>query len=151
MRALCLLRLLASMSSAKNRMLPLRFPRLWLLLGWSFVILALLVCLAPAGAPGLGGLFALNDKVEHAAGYMMLTIWFAGMYPRSRYASIAVALFVMGVAVEFLQGWMSVGRNRDAMDVLANSTGIAIGLGLALTVTDGWVQRVESLLTLRER
>ena len=130
-------------------MLPLRFPRLWLVLGWLFVILALLVCLAPASAPGLGGLFAVNDKVEHAAGYMVLTLWFAGMYPRSRYAWIAIALFSMGVVVEILQGWMSVGRNRDALDVLANSTGIAIGLSLALTVMDGWAQRIESLLTKR--
>jgi VanZ family protein len=91
----------------------------------------------------------VNDKVEHAAGYMVLTIWFAGMYPRSRYPWIAIALFAMGVMVEFLQGWMSVGRNRDALDVLANTTGIAIGLSLALTLLDGWAQRVETFLTKR--
>jgi VanZ family protein len=99
----------------------------------------------------MSGLFAINDKVAHAVGYMALTLWFAGMYPRSRYPLIGIALFAMGVMVEFLQGWMSVGRNRDALDVLANTTGIAIGLGLALSVLNGWTQRVETLLTKRER
>jgi VanZ family protein len=85
----------------------------------------------------------VNDKVEHAAGYMALTLWFAGIYPRSRYLWIAVALFAMGVAVEFLQGWMSLGRNSDPRDVLANTVGIAIGLAIAVTALGGWVQRVE--------
>jgi VanZ family protein len=132
-------------------MLALRFPRFWLVLGWLLVFLALFVCLVPPGTPGMSGLFAINDKVAHAVGYMALTLWFAGMYPRSRYPLIGIALFAMGVMVEFLQGWMSVGRNRDALDVLANTTGIAIGLGLALSVLNGWTQRVETLLTKRER
>jgi VanZ family protein len=127
-------------------MLPLRFPRVWLWLGWLFVALALLACLAPPGAPGLNGLFALNDKVEHAAGYAALTVWFTGMYARSRYVWIALALFTMGVLVEFLQGWMSLGRNRDLLDVVANTIGIVFGISLALTVLNGWPQRVEMFL-----
>jgi VanZ family protein len=133
-----------------SKLLSLRYPRLWLVLGWMFVGLALLACLAPAGAPGLGGLFALNDKVEHALGYMALTVWFTGMYSRSRYVWIALALFAMGVMVELLQGWMSLGRNRDPLDVVANTTGIVIGLSLALTVLGGWAQRVEDRLAKRE-
>ena len=131
-------------------MLPLRFPRWWLALGWLFVVLALLACLVPPGAPGLDGLFAVNDKVEHATGYAALTIWFAGMYSRSRYAWIAAALFAMGVMVEFLQGWMSLGRNSDPFDVLANTTGIAIGIVLSLTILSGWAQRIESVLFKRD-
>jgi len=102
------------------------------------------------GAPGLDGLFAVNDKVEHATGYAALTIWFAGMYSRSRYAWIAAALFAMGVMVEFLQGWMSLGRNSDPFDVLANTTGIAIGIVLSLTILSGWAQRIESVLFKRD-
>lgn len=132
-----------------NSMLPLRFPRLWLTLAWLFVALALLVCLAPAGAPGLRGFFAINDKVEHAFGYLVLTVWFSGIFPRRRYVWIAIGLFLMGVAVEFLQGWMAVGRNRDVLDVLANTAGIAIGLLLSMLFLGGWVQRFESLLVRR--
>jgi len=132
-------------------MLPLRFPRLWLALGWVFVLLAFAACLAPSNTPGLATLFALNDKVEHALGYIALTLWFTGIYSRSRYIWIAIALFAMGVSVEFLQGWMSLGRNRDPYDVLANTTGIAIGISLALVLLGGWMQRVEDLFFKRER
>jgi VanZ family protein len=134
-----------------NKMLPLRYPQLWLVLGWLFVVLALTACLAPADARMMDGLFAVNDKVEHAAGYAALTLWFTGMYPRSRYVWIAIGLFAMGVLVEFLQGWMSFGRNRDPRDVIANTVGILIGVSLALTLLGGWVQRVERLLAGRER
>lgn len=132
-----------------HRMLPLRFPRFWLTLAWIFVGLALLVCLAPAGAPGLRGLFTINDKVEHGLGYMALTIWFSGIFPRARYAWIAIGLFLMGVLVEVLQGWMAVGRNRDVMDVVANTAGIAVGLLLSLLFLGGWVQRFEALFVRR--
>jgi VanZ family protein len=126
-----------------------RFRTAWLCLGWVFVALALLACLAPVSAPGLSGLFVINDKVAHAAGYAALSLWFAGLYPRSRYVWIALALFAMGVIVELLQGWMSAGRNRDALDVIANTTGIVVGLSLSLTALGAWAQRAESLLTRR--
>jgi len=132
-------------------MLPLRFPRLWLTLGWLLVALALLACLAPSGAPGLDSLFAINDKVAHAGGYTALMVWFAGIYARSRYVWIVVGLFAMGVSVELLQGWMSMGRNRDFADVAANSAGIAVGVALSLLWMGGWVQRLETFLLAGRR
>ena len=132
-------------------MLPLKFPRTWLALGWLFVGLALLVCLAPPSEPALKPFFVLNDKVEHALGYVALSIWFAGLYPRSRYVWIAVGLFAMGVVVELFQGWMSFGRQRDVRDVVANSAGIALGLLLARVALGGWAQRIEDILSRRER
>jgi VanZ family protein len=132
-------------------MLPLRYPRLWLALGYLFVALALLVCLAPPTAPGLPSLFSLNDKVEHAAGYAILAVYFAGIYPRSRYFWIAISLFAMGVLVEFLQGWMALGRSRDPLDVIANTAGIVIGVSLARTLVGDWAQRTERLFARREQ
>jgi VanZ family protein len=132
-------------------MLPLRFPRMWLVLGWTFVVLALFACLAPSNTPVLHEVFRFNDKVEHAVGYLCLTLWFVGIYPRSHYARIAVALFAMGVTVEYLQGWMSLGRSRDPYDVMANTVGIAIGMSLALALFGGWAQSVEKFVFRRER
>ena len=48
----------------------------------------------------------------------VLTLWFAGIYPRSRYSLIGVALFVMGVVIEWLQGAMNLGRQADMRDVV---------------------------------
>jgi VanZ family protein len=122
-------------------LLPLRHPRFWLVLGWCFVVLATIASIVPPSRlptpPGL------NDKVEHIAGYALLTLWFTGIYPRSRYVVIALCLFAMGVAIEWLQGSMHVGRQADVHDVIANCVGIGAGLLLASAWLGGWAQRVE--------
>ena len=129
--------------------LPLRYPRLWVALGWLFVVAAVGVCLLPG--QDLGALANYNDKLMHATGYTALVIWFTGIYPRSRYVAIAVLLFGMGVAVEYLQEWMHAGRQRDWADVLANSVGIIIGVSLSLLLLGGWMQKVENWIAPRGR
>ena len=64
----------------------------------------------------------------------VLALWFAGIYPKSRYPMIGVGLLVMGIVIEGLQGAMNVGRQADLRDVYANSLGIVAGLTLALVV-----------------
>jgi len=131
-------------------MLPLRFARTWFALAWVAIALALVVNLVPlSGAASMLGL--INDKVEHALGYATLTVLLCGIYPRSRYIWIVAGLFAMGVMVEFLQGWMHVGRQREFFDVVANTFGIAIGLTLALSALGGWAVRVENIFGKRER
>lgn len=122
-------------------LLPLKHPRAWLVVGWVLIALAVFASLAPSPAlPATG----VNDKIEHAFAYTVLALWFAGIYPRSRYLVIAAGLFFMGVAIEWLQGAMSVGRQSDLRDVVANSIGISIGLALAFVWLGGWAQRLEA-------
>lgn len=89
----------------------------------------------------------ISDKIQHGTAYALLALWFAGIYPRSRYWLIAIALFLLGVGIEFAQGAMSLGREADLRDVLANSSGIAVGLMLAWLWLGGWAQRVEGWST----
>lgn len=118
----------------------LRHPRLWQLLGWMLVAGAIILSLLPGSSlPHL----PTSDKFKHALVYAVLSLWFAGIYPRSRYVWIAALLFALGVAIEFAQGAMRLGRERDYLDVVANSAGIFIGLTLALLWLGDWVQRVE--------
>ena len=123
-------------------LLPLRHPRFWLVLGWIFVALATLASIVPP--QNLPTPPSLNDKVEHIVGYALLALWFAGIYPRSRYLLIAGSLLAMGLAIEWVQGAMHVGRSADWRDVIANITGIAVGLSLAWVELGGWAQRVEA-------
>jgi VanZ family protein len=126
------------------RMLPLRFPRLWLGLGWAAVVFAILICLLPVSQlPTVDA----SDKAEHFTAYLLLSLWFAGIYPRARYWIIAIGLCVLGVTIEFAQGAMHLGRHADAKDVLANSTGIVAGLTLCWLGLGGWAQWVEALVT----
>jgi len=123
-------------------LLALRHPRLWLVSGWILVVLAVIVSIMPLSEmPKMGG---VSDKLEHAVAYSALALWFAGIYPKSRYPLIGVALLVMGIVIEGLQGAMNLGRKADMRDVYANTLGIVCGLLLALIWLGGWAQRVES-------
>lgn len=118
----------------------LRHPWLWQLLGWVLVVGAIVLSLLPvAQLPPINA----NDKLEHAITYAVLALWFAGMYPRSRYVWIGALLFFMGLFIEWAQGAMQLGRQRDYRDVIANSVGIGVGLALAFFWLGDWVQRVE--------
>src|SRR5688572_25176071 len=123
-------------------LLALRHPRLWLVSGWLMVVVAVIVSIIPLREmPKMGG---ISDKLEHAVAYGVLALWFAGIYPKSRYPLIGVALLVMGIVIEGLQGAMNFGRQADMRDVYANTLGIVCGLVLALIWLGGWAQRVES-------
>jgi VanZ family protein len=124
-------------------LLSLRHPRLWLVSGWILIVGAIIASLVPAHElPKLGG---ISDKTEHIVGYAVLALWFAGIYPRTRYPMIGVALLVMGIVIEGLQGAMHLGRQADLTDVYANTIGIVVGLLLALVWLGGWAQRVEAV------
>lgn len=120
----------------------LRHPRVWLAVGWLLVILAFIGSIVPLRDLPKAPL--PSDKVQHVAAYALLALWFAGIYPRSRYLVIGIGLFVMGIFIEWAQGAMQLGRQSDLRDVVANSIGIVAGLTLALIWLGGWAQRVES-------
>lgn len=121
--------------------LPLRHSRAWLVIGWCMVAGAVLASLLPtANLPTTG----VNDKLEHSFAYALLTVWFAGIYPRSRYVLIAIGLFLLGLAIEWAQGAMALGRHSDFRDLIANTIGIGVGLTLALLWLGGWAQWLEA-------
>jgi VanZ family protein len=123
-------------------LLPLRHPRLWLVGGWVLVALALLASLTPTqNLPNIGA----SDKLEHLTAYALMTLWFAGIYPRSRYIMIGIGMFFLGALIEAAQGSMGWGRQADVYDMLANTTGIVAGLIAAWLGLGGWAQRVENL------
>jgi VanZ family protein len=128
-------------------MVPLRYPKFWLMIGWLLLMIAVVASLLPSKQ--LHVLADFNDKLEHSGIYALLTMWFTGIYPRSRYALIAVSLFVLGLSIEWAQGAMQLGRVSDVTDVLANSAGIAAGLTLALFWSGNWAQRIESWISNR--
>jgi VanZ family protein len=121
-------------------MLSVRHPRLWLVIGWTLVVGCLYVSLMPVRSlPHTG----VSDKIEHAGAYALLALWFAGLYPRSRYVIIGIGLFMMGVTIEWAQGAMHLGRQSDYRDVIANTIGIVAGLVLAALWLGGWAVRID--------
>lgn len=128
-------------------MLPLRLGRLWLLVGWAGVLAAVLASLWPGGVPMP---VTVWDKLQHGLGYFLLTLWFAGLYPRRKYLWIALGCFALGLAIEFLQGATAT-RSMEAGDLVANTAGIAAALVLAYALLGGWAVHVERALGIREQ
>jgi len=70
-----------------------------------------------------------QDKLEHAIAFcvLMLTGW--GGWP-TRAPRIAAGLVAYGLLIEICQQTLTTNRYGEALDWLADSVGIAIGLGL---------------------
>lgn len=87
-----------------------------------------------------------NDKVLHFGCYCFLAIWFAGLFARNRYVWIAVALLLLGLAMEIAQHLMHAGRQADPLDMAANAGGIVAGLTAAALFLGGWARWIEAWL-----
>ena len=129
-------------------MLPLRFARHWQLAS----LLLLLVILTAAMLPGvwflpdrielpqwLGG----ADKWAHALVFAVLTLWFAGLYPRDKYWRIAIGMAAYGVLIELCQGIITY-RSAEWPDLGADVVGIGAGVSLALVGAGGWCLAAEN-------
>ncbi|MEY2855345.1 MAG: hypothetical protein RL030_2477 [Pseudomonadota bacterium] len=89
------------------------------------------------------------DKFEHAFSYVLLAFWYGSIVGRRALLGTFIALIAFGGAMELLQGGMAFGRTADLRDMLANTTGILIGLLLSRTPLGNWAQRLESLFVPR--
>ncbi len=123
-------------------MVPLRYPWLWMVLGWLLVSGVVFGSVAPGEFLG-DRLF--DDKIMHGVSYSLLTMWFAGLYTRRRHVWIGLFAFLLGVGMEFAQSSLSY-RSFDPEDMVANGVGIGIGLLFSFYYLAGWCRRVETML-----
>lgn len=122
----------------------LRFIRFWLVLGWFFVAVAMVLSLMPLQQITMP---SWNDKFEHTMGYLLLTLWFCGLYRRQGYWRVALWMLAMGVLIEILQGMMRLGRQADIQDIYADIFGIGAAIFLAITPLGRWPYWFEKLVT----
>ena len=126
--------------------LPLRYPRLWLVGGWLLIGLALLASLSPAQElPQVSG----SDKLHHFIAYFSMTLWFAGVYPRTQYLWIGIAMVALGIFIEGAQSAMGLGRQADVYDLVANTSGVLVALIFASMGLGRWTQWIENRLAGR--
>lgn len=126
--------------------LRLRYRWFWVLLGWLLVVTVAAASVLPG--VDIRGISAV-DKLGHGAAYFVLMVWFAGLYARRQHGIVALTLLGLGVVLEVIQGQLPY-RWSDPLDLVANATGIGIGLGLSWWLLAGWCQRVERRLGYHE-
>jgi VanZ family protein len=131
-------------------MLPLRHARRWRLASIILLTLVLLAALIPAAWfwPDSGDLVTWlvhADKWAHGLTFALLAIWFSGQYRRRSYWRIATGLIAFGMLIEAFQAVLSY-RSAEWLDMVADVTGIVIGLGVALAGLGGWSVWVENRL-----
>ena len=124
-------------------MLNLRYRRFWVAASVALVVAVVWGSLQTAfGGPVVHGF----DKVQHFSTYLVLAVWFTGLYARPRWWRIVAALLGLGLSMEIGQYLMQAGRMGDPYDMAANTAGVAAGVALALLLTGGWAQKIETWL-----
>jgi VanZ family protein len=104
------------------------------LFGLAATVVAVLSLLPARDLPNV----AASDKIEHAGAYFVLAI-LGGLGLRERRGLLFLFIFLcaMGGVIELLQAF-SPGRSPDVFDALANATGAAAGILVALVFGFRW-------------
>lgn len=122
-------------------------PRILWGLGWVCVVLATVTCLVPGHELPDG--LEFNDKTSHVIGHGALALYFAGLVPRRHWWKIFFLLLLFGMAIEIAQYSMHAGREGDPRDVVANSAGALLGLGLGRLGLARWPELIARMLGRR--
>lgn len=128
----------------------LHFRRIWIGLSLLLVCVSLWYFLAPLPPDFARWLqIPCKDKVLHIFAFTALTGWFASLLANVRWRRLALCLVLYGIVIEVLQGIMGLGRQAEALDVVADCVGVAIGFSLAtwfgvrlLAGIDAWLCRL---------
>lgn len=102
---------------------------------WQVVFVLLLAVVVygslvpPSKEPGF--VLPFPDWVQHGVAYAALMLTLLAGQRRPRYWIDAGALLVLGAVIEVLQGWLGY-RVADALDLLADAVGIALGAACAM-------------------
>jgi len=134
-------------------MLPLRYVRRWQIASAFLLIFVLASTLIPAAwfwsSSRDFGTWLINvDKWLHGITFVILAVWFAGLYRPRSYWRIGVGLILFGLFIEGCQQLLAY-RSAEMFDVAADIIGIVIGLVIAGAGLGGWSLRLEGWLVRR--
>ncbi len=128
----------------------MQLKTLWLGIGYGLIVLVIVASLMPN--PPHTGAFEQSDKLAHFGAYAFTMLWFAQIYTRNRTRwVIALALVMLGIALEWLQGLTGY-RTFEYADMVAGAAGVLCAQLLARTRLSRILAVVDrSLVRLRKR
>jgi VanZ family protein len=136
-------------------MLPLRHVRLWQVLSIALVVFVLVAAVTPvfwffdSKAKAISW-FQNVDKWLHASTFLVLSVWFAGLFARRNYWLVVAGLLMFGGLLELLQYQIGY-RTADWFDMGANTVGIILGLSVSVAGLGGWGLRLEDWYSRRKQ
>ena len=123
----------------------LKFRFVWLAIGYGLVLTVVYMSLT-SNPIDTGHLFPYEDKFYHALAYFSLMGWFAQIYhDKFQRNMIAMVFVLMGVTLEYLQSF-DPNRMFEYADMAANTSGVVLGMILALTAGKNVLLRFEALV-----
>ncbi len=110
-------------------MQKLKFAKIWLVIGYIGVSLAIFASLIPP-PDFLEEHFLYQDKLLHMGTYAILMGWFTQIYESKNYFIIGIGFILLGVFLEVMQNFTYY-RTMDLGDILANCVGVFLSWFIA--------------------
>ena len=135
-------------------MLSLRYARRWQVASLTLLLLVLAATLMPAVWFWDDRFKAMSwfdgvDKWFHGVTFLVLSVWFTGLYRKRSYWKIGIGLLLFGLIIEACQRMVTY-RSAEWLDVWADAAGIILGLVIGAVGIGGWCLRVEERLAKRQ-
>lgn len=131
----------ASPSDPRAAVPALRYPGVWVSVGWLMVALVVWASLAPELPEHA---VAVPDRLGHLLAYLLLAIWFAAVYPGRGKPFLAGGLILLGAGLEVLQGLGGV-RHAELGDLVADTMGTVLGALLPRRISVPWIAWLDRL------
>ncbi|PIK13998.1 VanZ family protein [Halobacteriovorax sp. JY17] len=128
-------------------MKELKLQKIWLFIGLSYIAGIFYLCLrrsAPSTPP-----FEHFDKILHFSAYFFLMSYFTLILKKSSYKKVFILFVIMGILIEFLQ-LMTGYRSFELLDILANTTGLIVGLFTFGKYLSNILVHIENILKLKD-
>jgi VanZ family protein len=123
----------------------LRLHLFWLTIGYVLVVLVVYLSLTSSPVE-LEMDFPYQDKFFHALAYFTLMTWFSQIYHDGFKRNIIALIFIsMGILLEYLQSF-DPNRYYEIADMVANATGVLLGLVVTASRAKNILLAVEKYL-----
>ena len=101
-------------------------PRLLRITFWAALLFAFTMAVIPAPPE-----FEVSDKLQHIVAFFVLTALAVLSYGNARPLAVFVSMAAFGAFIEIVQGRVSVHRDADVKDWLADMAAILVALVIA--------------------
>lgn len=110
----------------------------------SLVVVVLGIIFLSLKTPTEGMEIKVNDKVGHILAYSVLAVNAGLLFTKNKWWLVALAAFSFSALLEYLQGFVP-GRTVDWKDLVANASGILIGLLVLLLLKESILKLLRKL------